>query len=80
MGLLVSFVSPLSHENGVHARRRPNGGYANPAEPAIGRAPGTSPPCAEGDASRGAGRAGRGVLPCGQPSRESQVMPSFHLR
>lgn len=62
MGLLVSFVSPLSHENGEHARRRPNGGYANPAEPAIGRAPGTSPPCAEGDASRDAGRAGRGRL------------------
>lgn len=72
MGLLVSFVSPLSHENGVHARRRPNGGYANPAEPAIGReperqpeppfAPGTPSSCAEGDASRGAGRAGRGRL------------------
>lgn len=42
-----------------------------PAEPAIGRAPGTSPPCAEGDASRDAGRTGRGVLPCEQPSRES---------
>ena len=56
MGLLVSFVSPLSHENRVHARRRLKGGYANPAEPAIGRAPGTPSSCAEGDASRDAGR------------------------